>query len=112
MSNTEATYRLIVLGVTLNVSSVVRPSKIWRRMSASGQKRTSDCRPAMSALLPKADIAERDHPWDGGVEAFAGLHFHDTAKYITMTQPCGDFPSRRSQPEVVRFAAGGFAGNR
>jgi hypothetical protein len=25
-------------------------------MSALGQKQTSDCRPAMSALLPKADI--------------------------------------------------------
>jgi hypothetical protein len=27
-------------------------------MSALGQKRTSDCRPVMSALPPKADIAE------------------------------------------------------
>jgi hypothetical protein len=31
-------------------------------MSALGQKRTSDCRPLMSALPPKADIAERN--WD------------------------------------------------
>jgi hypothetical protein len=29
-------------------------------MSALGQKQTSDCRPLMSALPPKADIAERD----------------------------------------------------
>jgi hypothetical protein len=29
-------------------------------MSALGQKRTLDCHPLMSALPPKADIAERD----------------------------------------------------
>jgi hypothetical protein len=29
-------------------------------MSALGQKQTSDCRPLMSAIHPKADIAERD----------------------------------------------------
>jgi hypothetical protein len=29
-------------------------------MSALGQKQTSYCRPSMSALPPKADIAERD----------------------------------------------------
>jgi hypothetical protein len=28
-------------------------------MSALGQKRTSDCHPLMSAIPPKADIAER-----------------------------------------------------
>jgi hypothetical protein len=31
-------------------------------MSALGQKQTSDCRPLMSAIPPKADIAERH--WD------------------------------------------------
>jgi hypothetical protein len=31
-------------------------------MSALGQKQTSHCRLSMSALLPKADIAEYD--WD------------------------------------------------
>jgi hypothetical protein len=30
-------------------------------MSALGKKQTSDCRPLMSALPPKADIAERDY---------------------------------------------------
>jgi hypothetical protein len=30
-------------------------------MSAVGQKQTSDWRPLMSALPPKADIAERDY---------------------------------------------------
>jgi hypothetical protein len=29
-------------------------------MSASGQKQTSDCRPLMSAIPPKADIDGRD----------------------------------------------------
>jgi hypothetical protein len=34
----------------------VRHSDIKRRMSALGQKQTSDCRLLMSAIPPKADI--------------------------------------------------------
>jgi hypothetical protein len=58
-------------------------------MSALGQKQTSDCRPLMSALPPKADITGRDEDvrfsnrpvevkrfqatHDGGVDVAHGL---------------------------------------
>jgi hypothetical protein len=38
----------------------LRGSNLEPLMSALGQKQTSDERPSMSALPPKADIAERD----------------------------------------------------
>jgi hypothetical protein len=38
-----------------------RHSKLRRPTSALGQKQTSECVRAMSALPPKADIAEGDH---------------------------------------------------
>jgi hypothetical protein len=54
---------------------IVHPSReeAWMPlMSALGQKQTSDCRPLMSALPPKADIR-------GGTLAMAARHRNNTA---------------------------------
>ena len=42
-------------------SRVVQRGKFDCSMSVLGQKQTSDSRPGMSALPPKADIAARDY---------------------------------------------------
>jgi hypothetical protein len=57
-------------------------------MSALGQKQTSDCRPLMSALPPKADIAERD--WDVRFVPFPGqVHRSKIAFYSRLFRdPC------------------------
>src|SRR5215469_16809109 len=48
------------LAYRLDECRVVRHSKSGHSMSALGQKRTLQCILVMSALPPKADIAERD----------------------------------------------------
>jgi hypothetical protein len=47
------------LGRTVRVS--LRCGTATSLMSALGQKQTSDCRPLMSALPPKADVDQHDY---------------------------------------------------
>ena len=47
-----------------------------------------------------------------GIGPFVHLHFGDAAKYVTETNSAGDLHHPRSQPEMVRHAAEGLAGDR
>ena len=47
-----------------------------------------------------------------GIGPFVHLHFVDAAKYVTETNSAGHLHHPRSQPEMVRLAAEGLAGDR
>jgi hypothetical protein len=63
----------------------VQYSKSHRATSALGQKQTSDRRPLMSALPPKADIAERDRN-------VRFVPIADVAKLLELLRKRNEFP--------------------